>query len=419
MKGTFRSLSNFNYRVWAAGAIVSNVGTWMQRTAQHWVVLTQLTYNSATAVGVVMALQFGPQLLLLPLTGLAADRYDRRTLLMVTQACMGGLALGLGILTLGGLLELRHLYLFALLFGCMTAFDSPARQTFVSDLVTEGDLPNAVALNSISMNIARIVGPAIAGIVIACIGSGWAFVLNGASFLAVLCSLSLMRVGQLHRTARPVQTDGQFLEGVRYVGRRADLRAILLMFALIGTFGLNFPIFLTTMSVTVFHADAGRYGILMSTMALGSITGALLAAARTRPNIPLLFGAALLFGCGCALAALMPNVGLFGLTLVIIGLSTQTFTTSSNSLVQLSSAPVMRGRVMAILLAIALGGTPIGAPIAGWVADRFGPRWSLGLGAASGFAAAIVAIHYLVKYRQLSVRLVAGRVRCRMDPPSD
>jgi MFS family permease len=416
-KGTFRSLKHYNYRMWAGGAIVSNVGTWMQRTAQDWIVLTQLTHHNATAVGVVMSLQFGPQVLLLPLTGLAADHLDRRKLVFATQAAMGALALGLGILTVAGLVQLWHVYVFAFLLGCVSAFDSPARQTFVSELVVEADLSNAVGLNSTSFNAARMIGPAIAGLLIAAVGSGWVFLINAGSFAAVLCSLSLLRVEELHRSDRAARTRGSLTEGFKYLWKRPDLKAMLLMLFLIGTFGLNFPIFISTMSVTVFHAGAGEYGLLTSTMAAGSVTGALLAARREKPHIAILLAGAAIFGFGCALSAIMPNYWLFGLALVIIGVAAQTFTTTVNSTVQLSTEPGMRGRVVAILLAIALGGTPIGAPIVGWVADAFGPRWALGIGAASGFAAAMVGIYYLVKHRHLRVRMDAGRVRfTRIEP---
>jgi MFS family permease len=413
--GTFRSLGSVNYRLWAAGALVSNVGTWMQRTAQAWLVLTQLTRGNASAVGVVMALQFAPLVLLLPLTGFAADHLDRRRLLIATQGLMGALALGLGILTVAGLVQLWHVYLFAFLFGGVSAFDAPARQTFVSDLVGEADLANAVALNSTSFNAARMIGPAIAGVLIATMGSGWVFLINAASFVAVIGSLGLLRVGELHPSHRAVRTRGSFVEGFRYVWKRPDLKAVFLMLFLIGTFGLNFQIFISTMSVTVFHAGAGEYGLLTSIMAIGTVAGALLAARRATPHIALLFIVAAIFGCGCAVAAIMPNYWLFGCALVLIGVAVQTFNTTANSTVQLSTDRAMRGRVMALFLAVALGGTPVGAPIVGWVADRFGPRWALGVGAASGFAAALVGIHYLVKYRHLRLCVDAGRLRMSFD----
>jgi MFS family permease len=417
-RGTFRSLSGFNYRTWASGAIVSNVGTWMQRTAQDWLVLTQLTHHNATAVGVVMALQFGPQVLLLPLTGFAADHLDRRKLLMCTQASMGLSALGLGIVTVTGVVQLWHVYAFASFLGCAAAFDAPARQTFVSDLVGEEHLSNAVALNSTSFNAARMIGPAIAGVLIASVGTGWVFLINSASFGAVLCSLNFLRINELHLKEKAVRTRGSLVEGFLYVWKRPDLKAIFLMIFLIGAFGLNFPIYISTMSVTVFHAGARQYGLLTSIMAIGSVTGALLSARREKPRVELLFVGAGLFGFGFAVAAFMPNYWLFGLALVVIGASAQTFNTTVISTVQLSTDPAMRGRVMAILLAVALGGTPIGAPIVGHVADRFGPRWALGVGAAAGFSAAMVGLYYLVKCRNIRLNREGGRLRFSLDEPS-
>jgi MFS family permease len=395
--GAFRSLRNANYRIWASGAFVSNVGTWVQRTAQDWLVLTILTHHNAAAVGIVMGLQFGPQMLFLPWTGLAADRLDQRRLLIATQAAMGVLALALGLLTVTGVVRLWHVYVFAFLFGTAAAFDAPVRQTFVAALVGDADLANAVALNSTSFNAARMIGPAVSGIVIATIGTGWAFLSNGLSFLAVLLSLLLLRADDLHRHPRAVRKSGGLSEGFRYVWARPDLRATLAMLFLIGTFGLNFPIFIATMAVRVFHADARGYGLLSSIMAIGTVSGALVNARRATPRFETLAGSAALFGIGCALAAVAPDYWLFAAALVVIGIAALVFTNTTNSLMQLSTEPAMRGRVMALRIGVALGGTPIGAPIVGWIADHPGPRWALGVGAASGFAAALVAGYALAK----------------------
>ncbi|WP_175942162.1 MFS transporter [Burkholderia pyrrocinia] len=397
--GVFRSLRSFNYRVWAIGALVSNIGTWIQRTAQDWLVLTQLTHHDASAVGTVMALQFGPQLLLLPWTGYAADRFDQRKLLMVTQGLMGVLALALGALTVTGVARLEHVYVFAFLFGCASAFDAPVRQTFVAELVGDGELANAVALNSTSFNAARMIGPAAAGFLIASIGTGWAFLANGLSFFAVLASLSLLREGELRTNVRASRSRSGLLEGFRYVWQRDDLKAILVMLFLIGTFGLNFQLFISTMAASVFHVEARGFGVLSSLMAVGTVSGALLAARRERPHFRHLWFGAALFGLGCTLAALAPGYWLFGAALVLTGIAAITFMNSTNSLMQLSTEPAMRGRVMALRLAVALGGTPIGAPVAGWVANHLGPRWALGVGAASGFAAALVATHFVRRNR--------------------
>lgn len=392
LPGVFRSLRIVNYRIWAAGAFVSNIGTWVQHTAQDWLVLTELTHHDASAVGLVMALQFGPQMLLLPWTGFAADHFNQRRLLMVTQAAMGVLALALGALTVAGIVRLWHVYVFAFLFGCVAAFDAPVRQTFVAELVGERDLHNAVALNSTSFNAARLIGPAVSGLVIAAIGTGWSFLINGVSFVGVLLSLATLRVAALRPSARVHRRKGNFTEGFRYAWGRPDLRAILIMLFLIGTFGLNFPIFISTMAVSVFHVGARGYGILSSIMALGSMAGAFFGAARMAPRFESLLTGAFVFGLGCALAALAPGYWLFAAALVVIGVAALTVTNTTNSLVQLSTPPEMRGRVMALRVGVALGGTPIGAPIVGWVADSFGPRWALGVGAAAGLASALVAL---------------------------
>ena len=282
--------------MWACGAIASNIGTWMQRTAQDWIVLTQLTHNNATSVGIVMALQFGPQILLLPLTGYAADHFDRRKLLLATQGSMGMLALVLGVITVLGLVQLWHVYLFALLLGCVTAFDSPARQTFVAELVSDADLSNAVALNSTSFNAGRMIGPAVAGVMIGAVGTGWVFIINAISFAAVLCSLCFLRVHELHRSDKDSKSRSSLMDGFRYVSKRNDLITILLMYFIIGTFGLNFPIYISTMSVSVFHVGAKQYGLLTSIMAIGSVTGALLSARRTQPRVGFIVVGTTVFG---------------------------------------------------------------------------------------------------------------------------
>jgi MFS family permease len=407
--GMFRSLRVGNYRVWAAGAFVSNIGTWVQRTAQTWLVLIQLTSHNASAVGLVMALQFGPQLLLLPLTGFAADHFNQRRLLIATQATMGVLALALGLLTVTGVVQLWQVDVFAFLFGCAAAFDAPVRQTFVAELVGDADLPNAVALNSTSFNAARMIDPAVAGAVIAATGTGWAFVINGASFGAVIISLAMLRVSELHPNPRAHRVGGNlkgtflasFTGGFRYVWSRRDLKAILVMLALIGTFGLNFQIFVSTMAIGVFHSDARGFGLLSSFMAIGTVAGALFGASRQTPKFTSLLVGSAMFGIGCTLAALAPNYWSFAAALVVIGVASLIFTNTTNSLMQLATEPTMRGRVMALRVGVALGGTPVGAPIVGWVADSFGPRWALGVGAASGFAAALVAIYALARQTEM------------------
>jgi MFS family permease len=399
----FQSLGSYNYRLWAGGALVSNVGTWMQRIGQDWLVLTVLTHHNATAVGMVMALQFGPPLLLLPLTGFAADHWDRRKLLLYTQAAAGLLALGLGLLTLSGAVQLWHVYGFALLLGCVTAFDAPARQTFVSDLVSDDDLANAVALNSASFNAARMLGPAVAGVLIAAVGEGWLFVINAGSYAAVLGSLWFLRRHELHTEARPERTRGSLLAGFRYVWQRPDLVAVLVMLFLLGTFGFNFAIFISTMSVKVFHGNASQYGLLTSAMAAGTMCGALFSARRPVPGMVLMAVSAASFGVSLAVAAVMPGPLLFAVVLFFVGLAALTFMTASNSMMQLTTERSMRGRVLALRIAVVMGGTPLGAPLVGWVVDRFGARWALGIGALSGIAAAAVGVAYLARHRDLRV----------------
>lgn len=394
-RATFRSLNAYNYRLWTAGALVSNIGAWMQRTAQDWIVYTELTQNDSAAVGFVMALQFGPTLFLLPLTGYIADHFDRRRVLVVTQALQGVLALGLGVLTITGHVQLWHVYVFAFLLGCVTAFDAPVRQTFVADLVSDTLLSNAVALNSTSYQVARMVGPAVAGLLIAVIGTGWLFILNFASFGAVIAALLAMRVAELHRHERAAAGPGRMLEGFAYVRARPELAVVLAMVALVATFIMNFAVYVSSMAVTVFNTGASGFGFLSSMLAVGSMFGALASARREKPRTMLLLASPVLMAVLFTAAALVPTYLAFGIALLLLGGSLQTFMTTANSTVQLGTDPAMRGRVMAIYMGIVNGCTLFGAPFVGWVANQYGARWSLMVGAVAGLAAAGVGLRYL------------------------
>jgi len=413
----FRSLRGFNYRIWFAGALVSNVGTWMQRTAQDWIVLTELTDNDAVAVGITMALQLGPQLLLVPWSGYIADRFDRRKLLIATQVTMALLGAALGIMVVLGVAELWHVYGFALALGIASAIDAPARQAFVSELVSEKNLPNAVALNSASFNAARLIGPAVAGILTVAVGAGWVFLINAFTFAATLVSLGLLRRSELRVAPRAPRGPGQLADGFRYVARRPDILAVMAVIFIVSTFGMNFPIFSSTMASVEFHHGAGEFGLLSSVLAIGSVTGALLAARRERPRIRVVVLSAAAFGVSCLIAAVMPTFETFAISLILVGFTAITLMTTANGVVQTTTSPVMRGRVMALYLAIFVGGTPLGAPIVGLVANEFGPRWALGVAGLSGFIAAIVGITWIMVSKNLRVRFV--RRRFRVVPRSD
>lgn len=403
----FRSLTSINYRIWFAGALVSNIGTWMQRTAQDWIVLTELTDHNATAVGIVMALQFGPQLLLVPWSGLIADRFDRRKLLILTQSLSGLLALGLGVITVTGLVELWHVYLFALALGVVAAIDAPARQTFVAELVGDNNLSNAVALNSASFNTARLIGPAAAGLLTVVVGAGWVFMINAVTFGVTVLAMMMLRKSHLRAQPRASRERGQLVAGFRYVLGRPDIVVVLITVFLVGTFGFNFAIFTATMATVEFHKGATEFGLLSSILAIGSVIGALMSARRSRARLRLVLGGAAAFGLSCAIAALMPTYATFAVSLTVIGLSSLTLMTTANAYVQTTTEPAMRGRVMALYMAIFAGGTPLGAPMVGWVADAFGPRWALGVAALSGTLAAAVLVVWLVRYQGLRIRIRA------------
>ena len=366
MSPTFASLSIRNYRIWAAGALVSNVGTWMGRVAQDWVVLTELTDHSATALGVVTGLQFAPMLLLAPWTGAVTDRMPKRALILMAQATLGLSALIGGLLVVSGSAQLWHFYLLALLTGVATAFDNPARQTFVGEMVPAERLANAVALNSASFNLGRLVGPGVAGLTIAAIGSGPTMLANAVTFAAVIASLLLMRPSELTPAPRSARR-GSVVEGLRYVRSRPDIKLVMVLIFVLGTFGMNFQLTIALMATQVFDKGSQEYGLLGSVMAVGSLSAALLAARRGEPRLRVLLLALVGFTVASGAAAVAPSYLTFAIALADCGLSALTAMTTANAMVQMRTEPSMRGRVMALYMAIFFGGTPLGAPLVGWI----------------------------------------------------
>ncbi len=394
MSAMFRSFSVFNYRVWFIGALVSNVGTWMQATALSWVVLTQLTDNDAGAMGITMALQFGPPLLLVGVTGWVADRFDRRKLLMLTQGLLMLLGIAIGVLLLAGVMTLTIMYVFAFLLGMVAAFDNPSRQAFVSDLVNRENASNAVALNAASFNGARMIGPAAAGIAIVAVGTGWVFLINAVTFLAMIVALMLIRTKEL---IPRVKADGasRLADGFRYVGGRPDLIVAFAMVFLLGAFGMNFPIFASTMALE-FGQNADGYGLLSSILAIGSLAGALLAARRDRARLRLVVFGTGLFAVASLISAMMPSYWTYAFTLMFLGFAVVTTLTTANGYVQTTTDPALRGRVLALYMAILMGGTPIGAPVVGWVASEWGPRAAILVGSAGAFVAFAIGMTWML-----------------------
>ncbi|MDH6112320.1 MFS family permease [Kitasatospora sp. MAP12-15] len=407
--GMFSSLKVRNYRYFFAGQIVSNTGSWMQRIAQDWLVLS-LT-GSPLAVGITTAMQFLPTLLLGLFGGVLADRMPKRRLLIVTQGTMGLLALGLAALTMTGVVTEYYVYAFALLLGLVTVVDTPTRQAFVSEMVGPKDLSNAVSLNAANFQTARLVGPAVAGLLIAAVGSGWAFALNALSFAAVIGGLLAMRTSELHPIDRIPRQKGQLRDGLRYVKERPDLMWPLVLAGFIGTFGFNFPTLLSGFARDTFHVGPGQYGLLNTAMALGSLAGALYAARRGAPRLRWLTAAALAFGVLEVAAAVAPGYWTFAALLTLVGVCGLTFNTSVNSYVQLTTDPEMRGRVMGLLVLVFTGGTPIGAPVVGWVTDVYGPRVGLlACGVVSALAATAVGL-VLARCADLRLRVDLHRER--------
>lgn len=396
----FHSLSNPNYRRYAAGGIVSNTGTWMHRIGQDWVVL-QLTHGSAVALGVTTALQFLPFLLFSLSAGVIVDRVPKVRLLQATNVAMAIPAAVLGLLAVTGRAEVWMVYALALLGGTAAAVDAPARQSFVPELVDAADLPNAVGLNSASFNLARIVGPGLAGALIAALGggasaAGWVLLLNACSFAAPVVALRRIEASLGARPVAKVRERGQIRAGFAYVADRRDILLIMAVMFFAATFGLNFQMTSALMATEVFGKGATEFGLLGTTMATGSLLGALLAARRTTVRRRTVVLAALAFGCADIVAGLMPTYAGFALFTPVIGVSAMTMITSANTYLQLWTDQAMRGRVTALYMLVFLGGTPLGAPIVGWVGENWGGRWTLiGGGALTlvGVALSVLVIH--------------------------
>ncbi|MGZ4446974.1 MAG: MFS transporter [Nocardioides sp.] len=403
MSPTFRALRNPNYRRYLVGSVVSNTGTWMQRVAQDWLVL-QLPGNSGTALGITTGLQFLPVLLLSPYAGVIADRFPKRRLLQVTQLAMALASLLLGALAVTGVVQTWQVYVIAFVFGIGSAFDAPARQSFVSEMVDQDELTNAVGLNSAAFNVARILGPALAGLMIGALGggadaTGWVILVNAASYAAVIWQLQHMNLSLLHPTELRPRTPGMLVEGVRYVRSQPKMVMILVMVFFAGTFGMNFQMTSALMATQVYGKGAGEFGILGSAMAFGSLAGALMAARRVRIRMRLLVFAALGFGAAEVVAGLLPTYAAFALFAPVIGFCTLTLLNSANATMQLESDPALRGRVMALYMTIVMGGTPIGSPIIGWIGEHFGARYTLVVGGVLTMAGVALAVLVFTRAR--------------------
>jgi MFS family permease len=412
----FSSLSERNYRLFAGGQVISNVGTWMQRVAQDWLVL-QLSGHSPMALGIAAALQFAPTLLLSMWAGMLADRMDKRKLEIAVQAGMGVTALALGLLDVTGAAVLWQVYLLCLVLGCFSAMDSPIRQSFVMEMVGRGQLPNAVALNSMTFNLARIVGPAVAGLMINWVGTGWVFLINAASFAAVIAGLVAMDPKRLYTSAKLPRQRGQLMDAARYVRGRTDILVLLVLVFCVSTFGIVFFTTLANVAVNVFHRSATGYGLLSTMLAAGTLAGATLAARRSAsarsgpPRLRVLITSGLVFGLLEILLAAMPTYTLFGLLLIPVGAAVLTFSTTANSVVQLSVSPEMRGRVMGLYMLVFLGGNPIAGPLTGWLAEEFGGRSPFLFGGLVSAVAALLCGWVLARRGGITVSGLVGSLR--------
>ncbi|WP_226351068.1 MFS transporter [Pseudonocardia sp. ICBG601] len=387
---TFASLSGHNYRLWVGGQSISLVGTWMQSIAQSWLVY-ELT-GSAAVLGTVVAVQTVPTLLLGPYAGVWVDRLDRRRLMIGLQTMMGLQAAALAVLTLTGTVALWHVYVLAAVLGLNKAVENPARQTFVHELVGPDDLRNAVTLNSVLVNAARAVGPAVAGLVIVAGGTGICFAVNAVSFVAVVTSLLRLDTSALVPTAPTPRAPGQLREGLAHVRDNPELRVPLVMMALIGCLAYEFPVVLPVVASQTFGGDASTYGWLTGAMGVGAVVGGLVVAGNGRTGVPMLVRTALLFGLVMGLAAIAPSLWVALVAMGLVGMASVAFMAGGNSTLQLASAPHMRGRVMALWSVAFLGSTPIGGPIAGWVSEQWGGRGGLALGAVACLVAAAIGL---------------------------
>jgi MFS family permease len=411
----FRALSVRNYRLYFSGQVLSNTGTWMQRVAQDWLVL-DLSGGSGIALGITTGLQFLPFLLFSLWGGTLADRVERRRLLLWTQGAMGMLALLLGLATLHGNATVTLVYGFAFALGVVAAVDNPTRAAFVNEIVGPDSLHNAIALNSASFNLARLVGPAVAGVMVAAIGSGWVFIINAASFGLTMMALVAMRGAEL---APQVREAGKvrLVQGLRYVRARRDLVLVLVLLLGVATFGLNYQITMALMARQQFHLGAAEFGLMSTALAVGALVGSLLAARRTSAPLRLVVTAALGFGLVEIVVGISPTYAVMLLTLPFAGLLAMTFTTSSQSFLQLHSEAWVRGRVMGIFTLMFFGGTPVGAPLIGWAADRLGPRSGLLVGGAGTIVwTAVAALLYVRRRRTLDAESAASSDPVELDP---
>lgn len=405
----FSSLGVRNYRLWAGGQVVSLVGTWMQRIAQDWLVL-ELSGGSGVAVGIVMALQFGPTAIVSLPAGALADRFDKRKLLIATQTTIALCALILGVLGVAGMATLAWVYLLSFALGCVSAIDAPIRQSFTIEMVGAEQLPNAVALNSLTFNLARIIGPAVAGLLITLVDTGPVFLINAVTSLAVLAGLFAMRTAELIRSA-PATTDRSIRTGVRYVRRNRHLVVVLATVFVVSTFGLNFPLSLALLTANTFEGTAGGYGLLSTMLAVGTLSGALVAAGRTKPaRLRHFLAGALAFGVFEVVVGVMPTFWLVAVVLIPVGVANIMFTTSAMNIMQLSVDSQMRGRVMGIYMLCFLGGTPIGSPLLGWLAQVTDPRAPLIVGGAISAIAVVVCGLLLMRAGHMRPSLDHGRV---------